>query len=118
MSDAESAAAAQVPPVADVLASTVVLLLNVGFARTGLTGDPDVETDLDEAQRAIEGVRTLMPGLEATLPPAELNQFRGALSELQLAYSRALAPPPPAGEPEPQVEPAERPKIWTPKGDV
>jgi hypothetical protein len=96
----------------------------VGFARTGLTGDVEVEADLEQTRRAIEGVRALLPVLDGALPDAELTQYRAALAELQLAYSRALAPPPepqPQTQPEtaePQVEAAERPKIWTPRGDV
>jgi hypothetical protein len=118
--------AGQIPPAGDVILSTVHVLLSVGFARTGLTGEEGVEADLVQTEQSIEAVRALMPVLERLLPPAALLEYRQALSELQLAYSRALEPPAPtesqeplaAQEPEPSVETAERPKIWTPRGDI
>jgi hypothetical protein len=65
-----------------------------------------------------------------------MTTLRGALSELQLAYADAAAPPsdaPPSGPAEPTEQPPpapadpppaggrvapERPRIWTPGGDV
>jgi hypothetical protein len=112
----------EIPAAADVILSTVHLLLSVGFARTGLTGEEGVEADLVQTEQAIEAVRALMPVLERLLPPQALMEYRQALSELQLAYSRGLESPaagqePSAPQPETVVEP-ERPKIWTPRGDV
>ena len=112
-----------VPAAADVILSSVTMLLSVGFARTGLTGEPDIEADLAQTEQAIEAVRALMPVLERLLPPAALLEYRQALADLQMAYSRGLEPPAPESGPspeesEPAVETAERPKIWTPRGDV
>ena len=112
----------EIPAAADVILSTVHLLLSVGFARTGLTGDETVDVDLVQTEQSIEAVRALMPVLERLLPPQALMEYRQALADLQLAYSRGLESPaagqePPAPQPENVVEP-ERPKIWTPRGDV
>lgn len=122
MSAEEPPQAGGIPAAADVILSTVHLLLSVGFARTGLTGEEGVEVDLVQTEQAIEAVRALMPVLERLLPPPALMEYRQALSELQLAYSRGLessaaGQEPPAPQPETAVEP-ERPKIWTPRGDV
>ena len=75
------------------------MLLSVGFARTGLTGEPDIEVDLAQTEQAIEAVRALMPVLERLLPPAALLEYRQALADLQMAYSRGLEPPAPEGRP-------------------
>ena len=122
MSTEEPPQGGEIPAAADVILSTVHLLLSVGFARTGLTGDETVDVDLVQTEQSIEAVRALMPVLERLLPPQALMEYRQALADLQLAYSRGLESPaagqePPAPQPENVVEP-ERPKIWTPRGDV
>jgi hypothetical protein len=114
----------EIPPAADVLLSTVHLLVTVGFERTGLR--PGSERDLGEVELSVEGVRALLPVLERMLPPDVMNQYRQALSELQMAYAEAVgggapaaspAPEQPAPSPQP-VDTPPRPKIWTPRGDV
>ncbi|MGN6377836.1 MAG: hypothetical protein ACTHNU_02695 [Gaiellales bacterium] len=122
---------AEIPPAADVLLSTVHLLVTVGFERTGLR--PGSTRDLGEVELSVESVRALLPLLERLLPPDVFNQYRQALSELQMAYAEAVrsapegAPPAqgqaPAQEQErprqpPPVDTPPRPKIWTPRGDV
>ena len=100
-------------------------MFELGFRSTGLTGEPEAR-DLQQTEVAIETIRALLPVLERIAPQA-LPQYRQALSELQLAYAEAMKPPPPepeqpsaAEEPEaaPDIPVAERPKIWTPRGDV
>jgi hypothetical protein len=127
-------------PVQDVVVSMVQTVFDVGYRRTGLVGGAADEHDLDQTRIAIETVRALLPVLEGVLDASSMTALRGALSELQLAYADALAgpgqaapaaespgpeqaPQPPAGTP--QAPPAsggpitpERPRIWTPGGDV
>ena len=123
-------------PVHDVIVSMVQTVFDVGYGRTGLVGDGG-ERDLAQTALAIETVRALLPVLERVLEPASMTALRSALSELQLAYAEASKEPvqgeaagpaePAAGEgeqsppaapqPESRIAP-ERPKIWTPGGDV
>ncbi len=119
-------------PVQDVIVSMVQTVFDVGYRRTGLVGDGG-ERDLAQTALAIETVRALLPVLERVLEPASMTALRSALSELQLAYAeagkepaagKAAGPEEPAageGEPPPPSESRiapERPKIWTPGGDV
>jgi hypothetical protein len=120
-------------PVQDVVVSMVQTVFDVGYRRTGLLGGGEVR-DLDQTRIAIETVRALMPVLEQVLDAQSTTALRSALSELQLAYAQAVEEPEsaPAGEAaaEPPPAPAdpsppgaggvvpERPKIWTPGGDV
>lgn len=117
--------------VEDVIVQTLVTLVNLGARRLGLTGEEGAR-DLDQAQLAIEGARSLMP----LVPGDELGPIRDALSQLQVAFAREAqgTPEPPEGAPEPsadapapQQQPSEPPpddaerekarsKIWTPPG--
>jgi hypothetical protein len=124
-------------PVQDVIVSMVQTVFDVGYRRTGLVGGGG-ERDLAQTALAIETVRALLPVLERVLEPASMTTLRSALSELQLAYAEAAKepgaaeasgpaepqagegePPPAAPQPPPEsrITP-ERPKIWTPGGDV
>ncbi|HEY2789191.1 MAG TPA: hypothetical protein VGI72_07015 [Gaiellales bacterium] len=134
MSDAEQTpqeAAAEfmrTVPVQDVVVSMVQTVFDVGYRRTGLVGGGADEHDLNQTRLAIETIRALLPVLEQVLDDSSMTTLRGALSELQLAYADAAAPPPdspPAGPAEPPPPPPaggpaapERPRIWTPGGDV
>jgi hypothetical protein len=141
MSDAEQTAqeaAAEfmrTVPMQDVVVSLVQTVFDVGYRRTGLLGGGGDERDLDQTKLAIETVRALVPVLEQVLDERSLTTLRSALSELQLAYADAVAgpaPQPAAEAPGAAEEPAaetpakeaprpvtpERPKIWTPGGDV
>ena len=114
--------------VEDVIVQTLVTLVNLGARRLGLTGEEGAR-DLDQAQLAIEGARSLMP----LVPGDELGPIRDALSQLQVAFAREAqgTPEPPADAPpaeqqtqqqpsEPAPDDAEREKarskIWTPPG--
>jgi hypothetical protein len=117
-------------PVQDVIVSMVQTVFDVGYRRTGLVGGGGAR-DLAQTALAIETVRALLPVLERVLEPASMTALRSALSELQLAYADATKEPageatgpqeaasgegePPPGES--RIAP-ERPKIWTPGGDV
>jgi hypothetical protein len=126
-------------PVQDVIVSMVQTVFDVGYRRTGLVGGGG-ERDLAQTALAIETVRALLPVLEGVLDAASMTTLRSALSELQLAYAdaaeqgaapadtpQAAESPPAAGEPGEAQEPPpagegpitpERPRIWTPGGDV
>jgi hypothetical protein len=126
-------------PVQDVIVSMVQTVFDVGYRRTGLVGDGGAR-DLAQTALAIETVRALLPVLERVLDPASMTTLRSALSELQLAYADASKEPAagqpaaagepeaaggdaPAGAPEGPPQPEsriapERPRIWTPGGDV
>ncbi|HEX5559696.1 MAG TPA: hypothetical protein VFX13_18940 [Gaiellales bacterium] len=126
-------------PVQDVIVSMVQTVFDVGYRRTGLVGGGG-ERDLAQTALAIETVRALLPVLERVLEPASMTTLRSALSELQLAYADAAKEPaageqaaagqpesaggdPPADAPEGPAQPEsriapERPRIWTPGGDV
>jgi hypothetical protein len=118
-------------PVQDVIVSMVQTVFDVGYRRTGLLGGGG-ERDLAQTALAIETVRALLPVLERVVDPASVTTLRSALSELQLAYADAAEkgtaaepapeePPAEAPEPSPGPEsriPPERPRIWTPGGDV
>jgi hypothetical protein len=113
-------------PVQDVIVSMVQTVFDVGYRRTGLVGGGG-ERDLAQTALAIETVRALLPVLERVLEPASMTTLRSALSELQLAYADAAKEPAggerPAEAPEEPVQPEsriapERPRIWTPGGDV
>jgi hypothetical protein len=115
--------------VEDVVAQTLVTLINLGARRLGLAGPPEEagERDLDQARLAIEGARALVP----LVPQEGLGNVREALSQLQMAYAQAAqgaAAPEAQGaegsgqraeQPEPDDD-AEREKarskIWTPPG--
>lgn len=79
----------------DILVQTVVSLLNLAARRAGMTGEAAEEPDWEQVRLAIEGSRALLPLVEPTLGP-DAKQIRDALSQLQLAYARSGAKPPPA----------------------
>jgi len=78
----------------DVLIQTVVSLLNLAARRAGLTGVGDEEIDFAQVAQAIEATRALLPLVEPVLGP-EAKQVRDALAQLQQAYARSGATPPP-----------------------
>ena len=103
--------------VEDVLVQTVVSLLNLAARKAGLTGAEE-EPDFEQVRQAIDATTALLPLVEPTLGP-DAKQVRDALSQLQLAYARSGAKPPPgapqAAEPAP---PASGPRggsgLWVP----
>jgi len=127
-------------PVQDVIVSMVQTVFDVGYRRTGLIEGGD-QRDLAQTALAIETVRALLPVLERVLDAGSMTTLRSALSELQLAYAdaaeapaaaqpaapaepKAAEPDPPAEAPKATQQPStgrvtrERPRIWTPGGDV
>ena len=116
--------------VEDVILQTVATLVNLAAQRLGLTGEPDIERDLDQVRLAIDGARALAP----LCPEENQDAIRQALSQLQMAFARESqaagaetpggAGPAPEGGPTPPAEDKTseeerakaRAKIWTPPG--
>jgi hypothetical protein len=88
---------------ADMVLQAAASLLNIGAHRLGLTGGsgpdagPPEPRDLEQVRDAIDAVRGLLPVIERSAS-GELRPLRDALSQLQMAYSRAVqaSPAPPA----------------------
>jgi hypothetical protein len=107
--------------VEDILIQTVVSLLNLAARKAGLTGG-DEEPDFEQVRQAIDGTQALLPLVEPMLGP-EAKQVRDALSQLQMAYARSGATPPPGaagtGDGEPPKAPgagsaASSGRLWVP----
>jgi hypothetical protein len=90
----------------DVIAQAAVSLLNIGARRLAPAGedrDPgdrgptDPHRDLAQARDAIDAVRALLEILERSIPQ-EVAPLRDALSRLQMAYAREVAPGAAAGQ--------------------
>jgi len=115
--------------VADVLLQTIVTLVNLAGRRLGLHPGGEQERDLGQAREAIDGVRALLPIVEAS-EDEELGPIKDALAQLQLAYARLAqeggAPSPPEGsQPPPDATkpgdpgPAQRSgRLWVPGRDA
>ncbi len=80
----------------DMVLQAAASLLNIGAYRLGLTGgDPaqregaDRASDLEQVRDAIDAVRGLMGVIERSAAN-ELRPLRDALSQLQMAYTRAV----------------------------
>jgi hypothetical protein len=88
--------------VKDVLVQTVVSLVNLGGQRLGLAEGTGELRDLGQVRTAIEGVRALLPLLEAD-DAEQVRPVRDALAQLQLAYAREVgaSPSEEPGEAEP-----------------
>lgn len=89
--------------VQDVLLQTLVSMLNLGGRKAGLAPGTEDERDLEQVRLAVEGVRALLPLVEAELGP-DARQLRDALSQLQMAYVQlgggpGPGPSGPGGEP-------------------
>jgi hypothetical protein len=85
----------------DVLLQTVVSLLNLAVRKAGLAAPPGQgpAPDLEQLRQAIEGVRALLPVIEARHAD-KLGPVRDTLSQLQVFYAQQTggeAAPAPAG---------------------
>jgi hypothetical protein len=89
----------------DVMAQTVVSLLNLGARRLApAAGDQPAgagdaappERDLEQVRDAIDAVRALLEIVERRIPSRELGPLRDALSRLQMAYAHEVGPGAPA----------------------
>jgi hypothetical protein len=87
----------------DVLAQSVISLLNLGARRAGLAGAEAGEVDPAQVESAIEAVQALLPILDRGRDPSTTRGLRDALAQLQIAYARLRgAAPAPSGEAAPQ----------------
>jgi len=107
--------------VEDVLVQTVVSLLNLAARRAGLAGAEE-EADFEQVRQAIDATRALLPLVEPTLGP-EAKQVRDAIAQLQMAYARSGATPPPgavtdptttADKPGEAAPPRSSGRLWVP----
>jgi hypothetical protein len=118
--------------VRDVLLQTVVSLVNLGGQRLGLGEGGQEHRDLEQVRMAIEGVRALLPLIEAE-NPEQVKPIRDALSQLQMVYAREAgsAAPPGGDEPggqgtgaAPEPPPKQDPRrggqggLWVPPGSA
>ncbi len=87
--------------VADVIAQTIVSLINIGARRGGLTGGGEEEHDLTQLALSIEATRRLLPLIEDALGPGGA-EIKEALSQLQLAFAQQA----PTGAQVPTGDPA------------
>jgi len=71
--------------VSDVLVQTVFTVSSLGFAKLR-----DEDRDLDQVKLAIESMRALVPSLEGAVPAEVIRDFNQMVSNLQLAYAKAV----------------------------
>ena len=72
--------------VEEVVAQTVVSLLNLGARKAGLLPGSEDEADAGQVALAVESVRRLLPLIEPALGENG-SQIKDALSQLQVAYA-------------------------------
>ena len=112
--------------VEDIVLQTIVSLLNLGGRKAGLAPGTEGERDLSQLALTIEGVRRLLPLVEAAIGP-DAAQLKEAVSQLQMAYvrlggtapggadARAGAPTGPGpGAPGSPLAPPAAAKLWVP----
>jgi len=76
--------------VEQVVTEATVSILNVAVLRAGLVPGSEGERDLAQTRMGIEAVRALLPLVEETLGAEQARPIRDALSQLQMAYVRAM----------------------------
>jgi hypothetical protein len=72
--------------VSDVLVQTVFTVSSLGYRRLG-----EEDRDLDQARLAIEALRALLPVLKDVVPDQVARDFEQMVSNMQLAYAKAVA---------------------------
>ncbi|MBN1629064.1 MAG: hypothetical protein JW990_04830 [Thermoleophilia bacterium] len=77
-------------PVSEHLLYMMHSLSALAVGRLGLTADTASRRDLDEARLAIEAFKALMEVEEQVRPQGETSIHRETLSQLQLAYVKAV----------------------------
>jgi hypothetical protein len=90
--------------VEEVVANTIVSMLNLAARRAGLVPGTEDERDLGQVRIAIEATRSLLPLVEKDLGP-QARGLRDALSQLQMAYAQQSGAPAP-GQGDPAAGPA------------
>ena len=99
----------------DVLLQTIVSLLNLAVRKAGLAAPPGQgpAPDLEQLGQAIEGVRALVPVIEARHGD-KLGPVRDTLSQLQVFYAQQTGGSGEAGGPEAGAPAAGGPGAGTP----
>jgi hypothetical protein len=92
--------------VEQVVTEATVSILNVAVLRAGLVPGSEGEQDLGQTRMGIEAVRALLPLVEQALGTEQARPIRDALSQLQMAYVRAIGETPGAPGGAPAQEPA------------
>ncbi len=107
----------------DMIAQAAVSLLNIGARRLAPAGGEAAQADqpaagqrdLAQARDAIDAVRALLEILERSIPQ-EIAPLRDALSRLQMAYAREVAPGAGPAEAGPAGSPGAGPGAGAPTG--
>lgn len=76
--------------VEQVVTEATVSILNIAVLRAGLVPGSEGEQDLGQTRMGIEAVRALLPLVEQALGAEQARPIRDALSQLQMAYVRAV----------------------------
>jgi hypothetical protein len=100
--------------VEQVVTEATVSILNVAVLRAGLVPGSEGERDLAQTRLGIEAVRALLPLVEQTLGPEQSRPLRDALSQLQVAYVRAVG----EGSEEPSSEVGQPPSAEQQPGEA
>jgi hypothetical protein len=99
--------------VEQVVTEATVSILNVAVLRAGLVPGSEGDQDLAQTRIGIEAVRALLPLVEQALGAEQARPIRDALSQLQMAYVRAMSAETPADAGErpatPEQQPGEQP---------
>lgn len=70
--------------VADILLQTALTLSSLGYRKLG-----QEDRDLPQARAAIEGLKAIVPVLEASVPEQTAKDLHQVVANLQLAYASA-----------------------------
>ena len=84
--------------VEQVVTEATISILNVAVLRAGLVPGSEGEQDLGQTRMGIEAVRALLPLVEQALGAEQSRPIRDALSQLQMAYVRAVGGAEPGAE--------------------
>ena len=107
--------------VEQVVTEATVSILNVAVLRAGLVPGSEGEQDLGQTRMGIEAVRALMPLVEQALGAEQARPIRDALSQLQMAYVRAVGEPGAAASERPaapEQQPGEQPAGGSGEGEA
>jgi hypothetical protein len=106
-----------------VVAGTISTLVNLVYLRLGLIEGGEQHANITEAAMGIDAIAALAPVIERAAPPEVTSDLRSTLAALQLAFAEVSGGGKTASAAEAEraasTPPApERPRIWTPGGDV
>ena len=85
-------------PAIEIVTTTAVHLMSAAAVKCGLSDDPDVETDLDEARKLITALAGLVTASAPFLGDQHARSLRDGLRSLQLAFREASVVQDPVGE--------------------